>query len=58
MSEVNKPNGGGLQRVFKATYCSYLGFKAAIKEEAAFRQELGLALVMFPASFWLVDLHL
>ena len=55
MSEVNKPNGGGLQRVFKATYCSYLGFKAAIKEEAAFRQELGLALVMFPASFWLAQ---
>ena len=55
MSEINKPNGGGLGRVFKATYCSYLGFKAAIKEEAAFRQELLLAIVMFPASFWLAQ---
>ena len=55
MSEVNKPNGGGVSRVFKATYCSYLGLKAAIKEEAAFRQELLLAIVMFPASFWLAQ---
>ena len=55
MSDVNKPNGGGLKRVFKATYCSYLGFKAAVKEEAAFRQELLLAIVMFPFSFWLAE---
>jgi len=54
MKDVLKPNGLGLKRVFKATYCSYLGFKAAFKEEAAFRQELLLSLILFPISFWLL----
>ena len=53
MKDVFKPNGLGLKRVFKATYCSYLGFKAAFKEEAAFRQELVLSVVLLPISFWL-----
>ncbi|MGO3917569.1 MAG: diacylglycerol kinase, partial [Pseudoalteromonas sp.] len=53
MKDVFKPNGLGLKRVFKATYCSYLGFKAAFKEEAAFRQELVLSIVLLPISFWL-----
>ncbi|MBQ4801174.1 diacylglycerol kinase [Pseudoalteromonas sp. MMG006] len=53
MKDVFKPNGLGLKRVFKATYCSYLGFKAAFKEEAAFRQELVLSVVLLPMSFWL-----
>lgn len=53
MKDVFKPNGLGLKRVFKATYCSYLGFKAAFKEEAAFRQELVLSVVLVPISFWL-----
>ena len=55
MTDTNKPNGGGIERIIKATYCSYLGFKAAFKEEAAFRQELGLTLILFPVSFWLAD---
>ncbi|ATC85066.1 diacylglycerol kinase [Pseudoalteromonas sp. NZS127_1] len=55
MKDVLKPNGLGLKRVFKATYCSYLGFKAAFKEEAAFRQELLLSLILFPTSFWLAS---
>ncbi|SFD03359.1 diacylglycerol kinase [Pseudoalteromonas denitrificans] len=55
MEEKNKPNGAGIKRVFKATYCSYLGFKAAIKEESAFRQELFLVVLMFPASFYLAQ---
>lgn len=53
MKDVFKPNGLGLKRVFKASYCSYLGFKAAFKEEAAFRQELVLSIVLLPISFWL-----
>lgn len=53
MKDVFKPNDLGLKRVFKATYCSYLGFKAAFKEEAAFRQELVLSIVLLPISFWL-----
>lgn len=55
MSDINKPNGAGFKRVFKAAYCSYLGFKAAIKEEAAFRQELLLAVLLLPLSFWLAS---
>lgn len=55
MTDTNKPNGGGIERIVKATYCSYLGFKAAFKEEAAFRQELGLTLILFPVSFWLAE---
>lgn len=52
---INKPNGGGLARIFKAAKCSAQGFSAAFKEEAAFRQELYLCLLMFPASFWLAQ---
>ncbi len=55
MIEVNKPNGSGIARIFKASHCSYLGFKAAIKEESAFRQELLLAILLFPGSFYLAD---
>ncbi|WP_105258231.1 diacylglycerol kinase [Pseudoalteromonas sp. T1lg88] len=47
----NKPNGQGIGRLFKALRCTYLGLSAAIKEEAAFRQELALALLLLPLSF-------
>ncbi|WNC70138.1 diacylglycerol kinase [Thalassotalea nanhaiensis] len=50
-SQTNKPNGTGIKRLFKATYCSIKGFKAAWKHESAFRQELVLVLVLFPFSF-------
>ena len=53
MEGTNKPNGSGIKRVFKASYCSYLGLKAAFKEESAFRQELLLACLMLPVSFLL-----
>jgi diacylglycerol kinase (ATP) len=53
MPENKKPNGGGLKRIFKAAYCSYLGFTAAAKEESAFRQELLLVVLLLPFSFWL-----
>ena len=55
MKDVLKPNGLGLKRVFKATYCSCLGFKAAFKEEAAFRQELLICSILLPISFWLAS---
>ena len=55
MKDVFKPNGLGFKRVFKATYCSYLGFKAAFKEEAAFRQELLICIILFPFSFLLAS---
>jgi len=55
---VNKPNGTGLSRIFKATYCSFKGFKAAFKHESAFRQELLLTLILFPAAFYFAQSRL
>ena len=52
---MNKPNGGGLGRILKATDCSRKGFIAAWAHEAAFRQETVLALIMLPLSFWLAQ---
>jgi len=49
---INKPNGIGLGRIIKATQCSIKGFKAAFKEESAFRTELALGLALLPLSFW------
>lgn len=43
----------GLKRVILATKYSMLGLGAAWKNEAAFRQELILCLVLVPAAFWL-----
>ncbi|MDH5473590.1 MAG: diacylglycerol kinase [Gammaproteobacteria bacterium] len=45
----------GLTRIIKATGYSVLGLKAAFKHEAAFRQELLLALILIPLSFWLAN---
>lgn len=50
---INKPNGGGIARIFKATECSRKGLVAAWRFEAAFRQEAILAMLMFPFSFYL-----
>jgi diacylglycerol kinase (ATP) len=43
---------GGIERVFKATGYSWSGLRAAIRYEAAFRQELLLVLFMAPIAFW------
>jgi diacylglycerol kinase (ATP) len=43
----------GIDRIIKAFGYSLKGFKAAYQNEAAFRQELGLAVVMVPLGFWL-----
>lgn len=52
---TNKQNGSGIKRIFKATRCSYLGFKAAWTYESAFRQELVMAIVLTPMTFLLAD---
>ncbi len=44
---------GGLRRILNALRYSLQGLKAAIKYEAAFRQELALAVLMIPAAFFL-----
>jgi len=51
--EKKKFNGIGVNRLFKAMYCSVLGFKAAYRHEEAFRQELLLCAVLIPLGLWL-----
>ena len=48
-----KPGNTGLYRIFKATGYSLKGLQSAWKNEAAFRQELMLMLVLSPLAFWL-----
>ncbi|WP_371373173.1 diacylglycerol kinase [Thalassotalea aquiviva] len=53
--QASKPNGTGVYRVFKATWCSIKGFRAAWQYELAFRQELILVIILFPFSFFLAS---
>ena len=48
-----KPGETGLTRIFHAAGYSWLGFKAAYKHEAAFRQELWLVMMATPLALWL-----
>lgn len=48
-----KPGNTGIRRIFRATRFSAQGFAHAFRHEAAFRQELALAVVLTPAAFWL-----
>ena len=50
---MDKPNGQGLGRIFRAGKASLAGFKAAFVNEAAFRQELLLVICLAPLAFWL-----
>lgn len=47
-----KPGDTGLTRIWRATGYTWAGLKAAWRQEAAFRQEVGLLVVMTPAAFW------
>lgn len=44
---------GGIKRVVNAFGYSLKGLHAALRHEAAFRQECALALILFPSAFWL-----
>ena len=48
-------NGHGPGRLKKAFYCSMAGFKFVFQHEAAFRQELLLAIILTPCAFWLTE---
>jgi len=50
-----KPGKTGLARVMAATVYSWQGLTAAYQHEAAFRQELFLALVFMPLAFLVTD---
>ena len=43
---------GGLRRIVRAAGYSWAGFKAALRHEAAFRQELALGLPLLMAAPW------
>lgn len=43
----------GIERVIKATFYSMKGIRHAFVSEAAFRQELALAVILFPLGLWL-----
>lgn len=45
-------NNHGMKRIVRATGFSMKGLKAAWVHEAAFRQELMLAIVMLPVALW------
>ena len=51
MTEEKKPTG--IARLIKAATYSWQGLVACYKTEAAFRQELALALVLVPLGLWL-----
>jgi diacylglycerol kinase (ATP) len=53
-----KPGKTGIARVIDAFGYSMQGFAAAWRFEAAFRQEVALALVLIPAAFWLARDHI
>jgi diacylglycerol kinase (ATP) len=43
----------GLMRIAQATLYSWRGLKAAVRTEAAFRQELTAAVILVPLALWL-----
>lgn len=55
---MSKPGKTGVPRIIDAFGYSMKGFAAVWKYEAAFRQEVGLAIVLIPAAFWLAQTHI
>ena len=51
MTVREKPRG--LTRILRAAGASWKGLHGAYREEAAFRQELGLSLLVIPLGLWL-----
>jgi len=47
-----KPGHTGLQHLVHSTRYSLKGLKAAFRNEAAFRQELGVCVVLLPLAWW------
>ena len=50
---VDRYKPRGITRVLRAFAASLHGLVGAFREEAAFRQELGLALIVIPVGSWL-----
>jgi diacylglycerol kinase (ATP) len=52
---LSKPGATGLTRIINAFGYSMLGIRAAFKHEAAFRQELLLAVILIPLAFFITQ---
>ena len=50
---MGKPGNTGLRRIIHAAGYSAQGFSHAWRHEAAFRQELALAVLLTPVALWL-----
>jgi diacylglycerol kinase (ATP) len=50
---IDRLKPSGLTRVLRAFGNSLKGFRGAFREEAAFRQELALAVIVIPLGLWL-----
>jgi diacylglycerol kinase (ATP) len=50
---MDRPKFAGTDRFWRAFGASYRGFCGAFRGEAAFRQELAVALVIVPLGMWL-----
>ena len=50
---IDRPKPRGITRVVRAAEASWLGLTGAFREEAAFRQELALAVLVIPLGLWL-----
>jgi len=48
-----KPSHTGFKHLIHSTHYSMKGLKAAFVNEAAFRQEIALCIILFPAAFFL-----
>lgn len=55
---MSKPGKTGFARIVDAFGYSMQGLAAAWRCEAAFRQEVVLALVLIPTAFWLAQSHI
>jgi diacylglycerol kinase (ATP) len=49
----DRPKPRGVDRIVRASVASWLGLVGAFRNEAAFRQELALAVVVIPLGLWL-----
>ncbi len=52
MSDQEKLNGVGMTRILRAAMCSKTGLLAAFRNEAAFRQEVILCVLLLPLALW------
>ena len=50
---MGKPGNTGIRRIINAAFFSVAGLRAAWRHEAAFRQEVMLAVVLMPTGVWL-----